>query len=699
MRNDGDARNHHADGDTDGRIELTIDDSVLEQEQISPTTISTMKKIYDLATPTHDYPAEETDDRSSIFKEANDEANEDRNNVIARTENDDDDQQEEQEQEQENDDEEVVHRLNPSDNNLSFPDMIKAFAASFKANWKIELYEMFSLSWPILVSNICSSLLGTVDMAFVGRLGKEYLAAAALGNSLFHSMGFLAVGFISAQDTLISQATGAKNERMKRVVLQRSILIVSLISVFIFALLFFLEPLLLLMGQEATLSHLTARFVRFNLLGLWPYCMIRIFTRYLTAQRYIYYPMFNSLISVGINALMNLLLIRGVGFKGLGFDGAPLATSLTRIMIMISLMIYTAIIERRKHLHLYDAGDDDVEANASINRSSSSSDTSDDNEEEDEDEAEEMTSSSSSAHTRSLTRRFMRLCRRSRLTSALMYTLKSSWHFMRTMLSDTLDPRGIVTYIKLGIPAAAALCLEVWGFHVTTVLTGYLGNVAYVSAHSVIQNITVVTFMIPLAMATAISIRVGISIGAAEPERAKVASFIGFSLSILIIIVTSTIVFFARNVIAKLFTNDAEVISTVSSVILIAALYQVFDGAQVSLGGVLRGTGKQNIGAVANFLAYYVICLPIGCLLCFYFGWKLQGLWLGLLLGVLIVSILLVLYMMFRMNYYDEVEKARERVRESDIHRSSSSGRESSRSEDNAEVGQKQQNEVELDGE
>lgn len=85
-----------------------------------------------------------------------------------------------------------------------------------------------------------------------------------------------------------------------------------------------------------------------------------------------------------------------------------------------------------------------------------------------------------------------------------------------------------------------------------------------------------------------------------------------------------------------LFTNDDEVIALVAKVLPIVAVMQLFDGLSAGAHGLLRGIGKQSIGGPANLIAYYVISLPISCGLAFGFDWKLEGLWFGVTLGLIV---------------------------------------------------------------
>lgn len=85
-----------------------------------------------------------------------------------------------------------------------------------------------------------------------------------------------------------------------------------------------------------------------------------------------------------------------------------------------------------------------------------------------------------------------------------------------------------------------------------------------------------------------------------------------------------------------LFTKDEGVIKLVAQVLPFVAVMQVFDGMGAGAHGLLRGIGKQSIGGPANLIAYYVISLPASLGMAFGLGWKLEGLWLGVTIGLIV---------------------------------------------------------------
>jgi len=119
-----------------------------------------------------------------------------------------------------------------------------------------------------------------------------------------------------------------------------------------------------------------------------------------------------------------------------------------------------------------------------------------------------------------------------------------------------------------------------------------------------------------------------------------------------------------RDVWGYMFSNDEQVVALTSSVLLIYSIFAVFDGGQAMGAGIIRGVGRQMIGAIFNFLGFYVLGLPLGYYLCFQAGMGLYGLWWGLS-GALFVCFTGYYVIILRLNWTKESLRAQERVQKS----------------------------------
>jgi MATE family multidrug resistance protein len=98
----------------------------------------------------------------------------------------------------------------------------------------------------------------------------------------------------------------------------------------------------------------------------------------------------------------------------------------------------------------------------------------------------------------------------------------------------------------------------------------------------------------------------------------------------------------APRLVMRAFTDDDAVIATGVSLLLVAAVFQLFDGLQVVAAGILRGSGETRVAMIAALVGYWLVGLPVGYELCFAAGLGVQGLWIGLSVGLIVVAIALV---------------------------------------------------------
>ncbi|QEH35278.1 Multidrug resistance protein NorM [Aquisphaera giovannonii] len=187
--------------------------------------------------------------------------------------------------------------------------------------------------------------------------------------------------------------------------------------------------------------------------------------------------------------------------------------------------------------------------------------------------------------------------------------------------------------LRLGVPAALHATLEVGVFAAATMLAGTLDPAA-LAAHHIVLDVSSVTFMIPLGLASAGAVRVGQALGRGEPAAAGRAGWTALVLGVGFMAASGTVMALVPGVLASLFTTDPDVIGRASTLMLVAAAFQLFDGLQGVSTGTMRGAGDTHTPMVVNLVAHWVIGLPLGYLLGFIFGYGVVGLWVGLALGL-----------------------------------------------------------------
>jgi multidrug resistance protein, MATE family len=224
-----------------------------------------------------------------------------------------------------------------------------------------------------------------------------------------------------------------------------------------------------------------------------------------------------------------------------------------------------------------------------------------------------------------------------------------------------LNFRKYFSLIKIGIYGAFQFCLEAWGFNFTTIISSFMGD-EVIGSNIIIINICIFSFMIPNGLSIATSILIGQSLGAKDKNTAKKVSILSILFVLIIMSFIGAICFIFKKNIAYIYTNDSEIIKSIERAIPFVISYQIVDGIISVLNGQLIGLGKQLIGAICNFLAYYVFGLPFGALLAIYFKWSTSGIWFGLTLGIYIISSFLIFYILL-IDWDSQIELALNRIK------------------------------------
>jgi len=199
--------------------------------------------------------------------------------------------------------------------------------------------------------------------------------------------------------------------------------------------------------------------------------------------------------------------------------------------------------------------------------------------------------------------------------------------------------------VKVGMPSSLAILIEFIAFNSITILLGRISGV-YAAAQNIICTITSVTFMVPLAIGNAVGIKVGFSNGAKDYSALKRYAFTGMGLSIGFMACAAIVIAIAPGVILQLFTKDTELIKISVPIVYMLCFFQVFDGLQATLAGIFRGLKQTYVTMIANFIAFWLIALPVGCLLGLHFNLNLAGFWYALITaGVVLCLIMFVSFM------------------------------------------------------
>ena len=194
--------------------------------------------------------------------------------------------------------------------------------------------------------------------------------------------------------------------------------------------------------------------------------------------------------------------------------------------------------------------------------------------------------------------------------------------------------------IGLGVPAASQVTLEVGVFAAVSGLAGRLDPVS-LGSHQIALNIAALSFMVPLGLSSAGAVRVGHAVGAGDVRRAVHAGWTAFGVGAAVMAIVGVVFIAVPTPLLRAFTSDPRVLEIGASLLAIAAGFQLFDGTQAVATGVLRGVGDTRTPMVMNVIGHWVLGLPVGYALCFWAGWGVAGLWVGLCIGLVFVAVVL----------------------------------------------------------
>ncbi len=205
------------------------------------------------------------------------------------------------------------------------------------------------------------------------------------------------------------------------------------------------------------------------------------------------------------------------------------------------------------------------------------------------------------------------------------------------------DAARIKQLLKLGLPAAGQLGLETLVFAAVTMLVGKL-SAASLAGHQIALTTVSMTFMMPLGISSAAAVLVGQAVGRHDPRGAAHSGWAALGFGAIAMSAAALALLIFPRAIARLFTPDAAVIDAAIPLLRVAAFFQLFDGLQITATGALRGAGDTRTPMLCHFVGYWVIGLPFGALLCFYFAQGAAGLWIGLSAGLVIIGTALLLF-------------------------------------------------------
>lgn len=198
---------------------------------------------------------------------------------------------------------------------------------------------------------------------------------------------------------------------------------------------------------------------------------------------------------------------------------------------------------------------------------------------------------------------------------------------------------------RLGLPIAITITFEVAVFNTTVFLMGLIGE-ASIAAHMVAIQIAALSFMVPMGLSQAATVRVGLAQGRRDAAAIGRAGWAAFMIGVSFMAMMALVMLAIPHQLVGLFLDRADpanapVFPLAISFLFIAALFQIVDGAQAVAAGMLRGLHDTKVPMLFAAFGYWVVGIFVGVGLAFGLGWQGVGLWVGLAIGLAIVAVLM----------------------------------------------------------
>ncbi|MDB5032469.1 MATE family efflux transporter [Mucilaginibacter sp.] len=212
--------------------------------------------------------------------------------------------------------------------------------------------------------------------------------------------------------------------------------------------------------------------------------------------------------------------------------------------------------------------------------------------------------------------------------------------YLKGFALKNIDRVRSLKILGIGAPVALQYGFEVSAFSGAAVIIGSIGLVQ-LAAHQIAINLASITYMMSSGLSAAAAIKSGNYFGAKDHKNLRLSAAASYHVVIVFMCITALIFTVGNHALPWIYTSDNQVILIAAQLLILAAMFQLFDGTQVVGLGILRGMGDVNVPTVITFLAYWVIGLPLGYFWGIHLHWGIAGVWYGLVLGLMVSAILL----------------------------------------------------------
>jgi MATE family multidrug resistance protein len=222
------------------------------------------------------------------------------------------------------------------------------------------------------------------------------------------------------------------------------------------------------------------------------------------------------------------------------------------------------------------------------------------------------------------------------------YVFKSKYFikYLKNFVLKNIDWSRCLQILRIGAPVALQYTFEISAFSAAGMVIGTIGYHEQ-AAYQIAITFASMTYMMASGLSAAAAIKSGNYFGANDHKNLRHSAISSYHIVLVFMCITALVFTVFNHALPWIATSDKVVIAIAAQLLILAALFQLFDGTQVVGLGILRGMGDVNVPTFITFLAYWVVGLPVGYLLGIKLNLGVQGVWYGLVLGLAVSSILL----------------------------------------------------------
>ncbi len=221
--------------------------------------------------------------------------------------------------------------------------------------------------------------------------------------------------------------------------------------------------------------------------------------------------------------------------------------------------------------------------------------------------------------------------------------LYSCWPVLRPRLipwrRESLQVAPLWRMFLLGAPIATQLFAEAGAFGIVTVMAGWMG-ITTLAGHEIALTLAALTFMVPMGVAAAAAVMVGHAIGAGDVAASRRDAVAALAVGVGFMAAMALVFWVLPGTLAAAFTTDPATRLMATTLIPIAGVFQVFDGAQVISAAILRGAGDTRVPMILHTLSFWAVGIPLGAVIAFGLNAGAPGLWWGLTAGLAAAAVL-----------------------------------------------------------